>query len=130
MNRWTTVALCVATACVVGGGVFVARGGLDRVVIASADDSVVEVALVDSFAWFDVTPDVIEVERGSSLTIDVINRAEGVHDLEIAGIRTRPLEPGERERLRFGRVDTTTTGRCTIGEHDSTGMTVEIRVTG
>lgn len=128
MRRRAVITSATAAVALGGGGVYVTRGGLDRVITASADGNVVEVSLVDAFAWFDVTPDVVEVEQGSSLTIEVVNRASGPHDLELAGVRTRVLEPGEREQLRIGRIVESITGRCTVGEHDSAGMTVEIRV--
>ena len=65
---------------------------------------------------------------GTELTLDVVNRADGAHDLEVLGSRTRTLPPGESERLDLGLVTESLQGRCTIGDHDAAGMTMEIRV--
>ena len=109
---------------------FVLTGGLDSTTTArlqGAGPQVVSVELVDSYAWYDITPDVIEVPAGTELILAVVNRASGVHDLEIAGKRTRLLEPGESQRLEL-RLAGSVGGRCTVGDHDAAGMTVDIRV--
>ena len=123
-------ALALAT-LTAGGIVFVVNGGLDRTTTArprGSGEQVVTVELVDSFAWFDITPDVIEVAAGTELVLDVINNADGVHDLQIAGQQTRLLEPGQSQRLKLGVITKSLPGRCTVGDHDSAGMTVDIRV--
>ena len=110
---------------------FVVADGLDRTTTmrpAGSGRQVVTVELVDSYAWFDISPDVIEVAPGTELVLDVVNRADGAHDLEVAGLRTRTLQRGESERLELGVVTESLDGRCTIGDHDAAGMTVQIRV--
>ena len=121
------VAAALAAALVV----FVVAGGLDRTTTARPAGSgrrVVTVELIDSYAWFDVSPDVIEVAPGTELVLDVVNQADGAHDLDVAGLRTRTLEPGDSERLELGVVTELFDARCTIGDHDVAGMTLEIRV--
>ena len=132
MNRKVLIGGVVATVSLaVAGIVFVGNGGLDRTTTArppGAGEHVVTVELVDSFAWFDITPDVIEVASGTELVLDVVNRAGGVHDLEIAGQQTRLLEPGESQRMELGVITESLPGHCTVGDHDSAGMTFDIRV--
>ena len=80
--------LAAVAAVVVAAFVFVVSGGLDRTTTArprGAGEQVVTVELIDSYAWFDITPDVIEVAAGTELVLDVVNRAGGVHDLEVGG---------------------------------------------
>jgi hypothetical protein len=111
--------------------VFVVNGGLDQTTTGrprGVGTQVVDVDLFDSYAWFDITPDVIEVAAGTELVLDVVNRAGGVHDLEVAGQRTRLLGPGEAQRLELGVITESLPGRCTVGDHDSAGMTLDIRV--
>jgi hypothetical protein len=131
MQRKVLIASGIVTA-VAGAALvaFVLTGGLDTTTTARPQGTgpqVVTVELVDSYAWYDITPDVIEVAAGTELILDVVNRASGVHDLKIAGKRTRLLEPGESQRLELG-VAESVTGRCTVGDHDAAGMTVDIRV--
>jgi hypothetical protein len=123
--------LAAATVVVVPAFVFVVNGGLDRTTTSrarGAGEQVVTVELVDSYAWFDVTPDLIEVAAGTELVLDVVNRAGGVHDLEVAGQRTRLLEPGQSQQLELGVITESLHGRCTVGDHDSAGMTLDVRV--
>jgi nitrite reductase (NO-forming) len=123
--------LAAVAAVVVAAFVFVVSGGLDRTTTArprGAEEQVVTVELVDSYAWFDITPDVIEVAADTELVLDVVNRAGGMHDLEVAGQRTRLLEPGESQRLELGVITESLHGRCTVSDHDSAGMTLDIRV--
>ena len=121
----------VATALGAALVVFVVAGGLDRTTtarLAGSGRQVVTVELIDSYAWFDISPDVIEVAPGTELVLDVVNQADGAHDLDVAGLRTRTLGPGESERLDLGAVTESFHARCTIGDHDAAGMTLEIRV--
>jgi nitrite reductase (NO-forming) len=121
----------VAAALVAALVVSMVAGGLDRTTTARPAGSgrqVVTVELIDSYAWFDISPDVIEVASGTELVLDVVNRADGAHDLEVAGLRTRTLQSGESERLDLGVVTESIDARCTIGDHDAAGMTFEIRV--
>jgi nitrite reductase (NO-forming) len=111
--------------------VFVFAGGFDRTTTARPAGSgrqVVTVELIDSYAWFDISPDVIEVAPATELVLDVVNQADGAHDLDVAGVRTRTLQSGESERLDLGVVTESFDARCTIGDHDAAGMTLEIRV--
>lgn len=115
-----------------GVAAFVAGGGLDEtttVRVAGDGVQVVRVALVDRSVGFDVTPDVVEVEAGTHVVLEVVNEAGGDHDLMFdEGLRTDVLAPGERQRLDLGRVIDDPTGRCTIGDHDLAGMTLDLRL--
>lgn len=72
----------------------------------------------------------IEVEGGTHLVLEVVNEGAGPHDLALpGGLRTEVLAAGESQRLEVGPVTDDRTGRCTIGDHDVAGMTVELRVT-
>ena len=58
---------------------------------------------VDAVVGFDVTPDVLEVARGTHVVLDVVNEGDEDHDLAVAGgAKTRTLGPGESERLDLG----------------------------
>ena len=121
----------VTIALVVASALFVVADGLDPTTTvrpAGSGRQVVTVDLVDSYAWLDISPDVIEVAPGTELVLNVVNRADGAHDLEVAGRRTRTLLRGESEQLNLGVVTESLDGRCTIGDHDTAGMTVQIRV--
>ena len=70
----------VATALGAALVVFVVAGGLDRTTtarLAGSGRQVVTVELIDSYAWFDISPDVIEVAPGTELVLDVVNQADG-----------------------------------------------------
>jgi nitrite reductase (NO-forming) len=90
---------------------------------------VVRVALVDAAVGFDVTPDVLEVARGTHVVLNVINEGDEQHDLAVdGGSQTRTLAPGQSERLDLGRVVGDWAGWCTLPGHKAGGMTLDIRV--
>jgi nitrite reductase (NO-forming) len=132
MKQKVAIGCAVAVAAaVIAAVIFVINGGLDPTTTArpqGVGTHVVPVELVDTYAWFDITPDLIEVVAGTELTLDVVNSADGVHDLEIAGQRTRLLEPGESQRLELGVITESLHARCTVGDHDSAGMTLNVHV--
>jgi uncharacterized cupredoxin-like copper-binding protein len=113
-------------------GVFAAFGGIDPVSrerAAGEGTQVVEVRLVDQALGFDIQPDVVEIEKGTHVVLDVVNDAEGAHDLTIdSGRRTKTLEPGESERLDLGTVDAEHDAWCGIGNHKIGGMTLDLRL--
>jgi len=85
--------------------------------------------LLPEARWWPLSPDVIEMAPGTELALDVVNSADGAHDLQVAGpLRARPLQPGECERFELGVVTEPLHGRCTIGDHGTAGMTLQIRV--
>jgi hypothetical protein len=130
-HRLLTALGTVTVLGLVGVAGFVLSGGLDETTTARVSGDgvqVVRVALVDRTLGFDVTPDVIEVDRGTHVVVEVANEAGGPHDLAIAGgPRSAVLDPGQSERLDLGRVTSDHSGRCTIGDHDIAGMTLAIR---
>lgn len=133
-HRIVTALGVVAGLGLAGGAAFVVAGGLDgttTVRVAGDGEQVVRVALVDRSVGFDVAPDVVEVEAGTHVVLEVVNEAGGRHDLALdGGPRTEPLAPGESQRLDLGRVTGDVAGRCTIGDHDLAGMTFDVRLAG
>src|ERR687898_1357102 len=110
--RWRLLALAGAIGLVVlavfGGGAFALSGGFDKTTserVSGTETQVVRVALVDAVVGFDVTPDVLEVARGTHVVLDVVNEGDEDHDLAVeGGAKTRTLGPGESERLDLGTV--------------------------
>jgi plastocyanin len=139
MRTWIRrhrLAAALATAAAVGvAGVtaYALAGGFDETttVRVSGDGvQVVRVALVDRAVGYDVSPDVVEVEPGTHVVLEVVNETGAPHDLAVAdGPRTAVLGPGGRERLDLGQVTAGASGRCTIGDHDIGGMTLDLAVT-
>jgi nitrite reductase (NO-forming) len=131
-------AILIATAALLVVGLAAAiavalAGGFDRTTIervAGGGTKTIPVALVDATVGFDVTPDVIVVDPGTHLILDVRNDGDGVHDLAIDGgsSRTRMLEPGESQRLDLGTITKTAKAWCTLPDHKLAGMTLELRV--
>jgi hypothetical protein len=130
-HRVATAAGAVAALGLVGLIGFALAGGFDETTTARVSGDgvrVVRVALVDRAVGFDITPDVVEVEAGTHVVIEVANEADGRHDLAVVdGPRTAVLARGETERLDLGRVTADRSARCTIGDHDIAGMTLDIR---
>jgi nitrite reductase (NO-forming) len=141
MRRWirrhrlaaalaTAAALGAAALGVAGVTAFALAGGFDETTTVRVSDDgvrVVRVALVDRAVGYDVSPDVVEVEPGTRVVLEVVNEAGAPHDLAVGdGPRTAVLDPGGRERLDLGEVTDGMSGRCTIGDHDIGGMTLDL----
>jgi len=130
-HRVATAAGAVTALALAGVIAVVLAGGLDeRATVRVSGDGirVVRVALVDRAVGFDVTPDVVEVDAGTHVVVEVVNAAGGPHDLAVdGGPRTARLAPGQTERLDLGRVRAGHSARCTIGDHDIAGMTLAVR---
>ena len=89
----------------------------------------VRVALVDALVGFDVTPDVLEVDRGTRVVLNVVNEGGEDHDLAVdGGPRTRMLAPGQSQRLDLGTVTGNRPAWCTLPDHKVAGMTLDIEV--
>jgi nitrite reductase (NO-forming) len=131
-HRVATAAGALTAIGLVGVIGFALAGGLDETTTSRVSGDgvrVVRVALVDRAVGFDITPDVVEVEAGTHVVLEVANEADGRHDLVVdGGPRTAVLAAGDTERLDLGRVSADHSARCTIGDHDIAGMTVAIRV--
>lgn len=133
-RRPVLIAAAVAgAAALVGFGVFVLLGGLDRTVterVHGGGTRVVRVALVDAVVGFDVTPDELVVDPGTRLVLDVVNEGDEAHDLAVrGGARTRKLQPGESQRLDVGVVARGLPELyCTLPGHRLAGMTLDIEV--
>jgi hypothetical protein len=130
--------IAVAASLVVALGAltaFALAGGFDKTTIervSGGGTKVVRVALVDAAVGFDVTPDVVAVDPGTKLILDVVNEGDGIHDLAVEGgsSRTRMLDPGESQRLDLGRVAADTRALCTLSGHELAGMSIDIEVDG
>lgn len=130
--------IATATVLAVGLGVIVAvglAGGFHKATterVSGGGTKVVRVALVDATLGFAVTPDVISVDSGTHLILDVVNHGGAVHDLAVDGgsSRTRMLNPGESQRLDLGMVTHDVHTWCTLPDHKLAGMTLDIRVAG
>lgn len=134
-RRYAVVGGAVIVGLVGGGiGVYALFGGFDdisRARVGGGGERVVEIRLVDQGLGFDVRPDILEIEAGTAVVLDVVNAADGEHDLMVdGGRRTRVLAPGESERLDLGVVTDALDAWCTIGDHDVAGMTLDLRVIG
>jgi nitrite reductase (NO-forming) len=123
--------LLIATAVVIvvalgGLAAFALAGGFDKTTtqrVTGGGTKVVRVALVDATVGFDVTPDVVVVDPGTHLVLDVVNDGDDVHDLAVDGgsSRTRMLDPGESQRLDLGRVGADIRALCTLPGTSSPG---------
>jgi nitrite reductase (NO-forming) len=130
--RWRLVVIAgVIGLAVLGMGGFALAGGFDRTVserVSGTETQVVRVALVDAVVGFDVTPDVLEVDRGTHVVLEVVNEGDEPHDLAVdGGQRTRLLDPGESQRLDLSRVAGDSAALCTLPGHKAAGMTLEIQ---
>jgi nitrite reductase (NO-forming) len=107
---------------------FVASYGLDTNTTArvpAGGTKVVAVVLTD----FDVTPGTLEVTPGTHLLLEVANRGGQVHDLAVAGgPRTRLLARGDSQRLDLGVATEGLQSWCTVDDHKSLGMVLDVRV--
>ena len=132
-HRLVTALACAIVLVLAATATYVFAGGLDdttTVRVAGAGPQLVRVALVERAVGFDVTPDVLEVESGTHVILEVVNEGAGEHDLHFdEHRRTDLLDPGESQRLDLGRVTDDPTGRCTIGDHDIAGMNIDVRLT-
>jgi nitrite reductase (NO-forming) len=130
--------LLIATAVVLvvalgGLAAFALAGGFDKTTtqrLTGGGTKVVRVALVDATVGFDVTPDVVVVDPGTHLILDVVNDGDEVHDLAVDGgsSRTRMLDPGESQRLDLGRVSADIRALCTLPGHELAGMSLAVQV--
>jgi nitrite reductase (NO-forming) len=124
-----TIALAVVL--VATGGFFALYDTTSSERVAGGGTKVVAVALVDARVGFDVTPDVVVVDPGTRLVLEVVNNAGEVHDLAVrGGPHTRMLSPGQSQRLDLGLVTSRQAAWCTIPDHKTAGMTLELRVAG
>jgi nitrite reductase (NO-forming) len=99
-------------------------------VVHGGGTHVVQVALTDSTLGFDVTPDVVTIDSGTHLVLDVVNRADEPHDLAVSGgdVRTPILRPGASARLDLGTPARDVDAWCTISEHKLFGMSITVHV--
>ncbi len=107
--------------------------GFDHVTtkhVVGSGPRIVRVDLVDTDFGFDATPDVITVEPGTHLVLNVVNDGHEKHDLASLGgpLRTAMLDPGESQRLDLGTVTKDIKAWCTLPGHKFLGMMLEIRV--
>jgi nitrite reductase (NO-forming) len=131
-SRWRPLVIAgLIGLAVLGVGGFAFLGGFDRTVskrVSGIQTQVVRVALVDAVVGFDVTPDVLKVDRGTHVVLNVVNESDEPHDLAVdGGAQTRLLDPGESQRLDLGSVAGDSAALCTVPGHRVAGMTLEIQ---
>ena len=134
--RWrllvTAGAIGLVVLAVLGVGAFALSGGFDKTTserVSGRGTQVVRVALVDTVIGFDVTPDVLEVVRGTHVVLNVVNEGDEDHDLAVdGGAKTRTLSPGQSERLDLGTVTDDRAFLCTLPGHKLAGMTLDLRI--
>lgn len=134
--RWrrlaTAGAIGLVALAVLAVGAFALSGGFDKTTseqVSGPGTQVVRVALVDAVVGFDVTPDLLEVVRGTHVVLEVVNEGDEDHDLAVeGGAKTRTLGPGESEHLDLGTVTDDLDFLCTLPGHKLAGMTLDLRV--
>jgi nitrite reductase (NO-forming) len=134
--RWRLLAIAgvigLLVLAVLGVGAFALSGGFDKKTskrVSGTGTQVVRVALVDAVVGFDVTPDVLEVARGTHVVLEVVNDGNENHDLAVdSGAKTRTLSPGQSQRLDLGTVAGDWAAWCTLPGHKLAGMTLDIQV--
>jgi nitrite reductase (NO-forming) len=134
--RWRFLATTGVTGllvlAVLGVGAFALSGGFDKTTserVSGTGKQVVRIALVDAVIGFDVTPDVLEVARGTHVVLKVVNEGDEDHDLAVdGGAKTRTLGPGKSQRLDLGTVVGDWAAFCTLPGHKLAGMTLDIQV--
>ena len=134
--RWrllaTAGAIGVVVLAVLGMGAFALSGGFDKTTserVSGPGTQVVRVALVDAVIGFDVTPDVLEVVRGTHVVLNIVNEGDEGHDLAVdGGAKTRTLSHGESQRLDLGTVTDDLDFWCTLPGHKAAGMILDIHV--
>lgn len=135
-RRSLFVAISIGLAVVVAVAVVIAvalDGGFDKTTAkrtSGRGTKIVRIALVDATIGFDVTPDVVTVDPGTHLILDVVNQGHAAHNLAVNGgsSRTRMLNPGESQRLDVGIATQDIRMWCTLPEHKLAGMALEIRI--
>jgi nitrite reductase (NO-forming) len=77
-----------------------------------------------------VKPDRVEVPAGTDLIVEVTNKGDQVHTLNLQGeTGTDRLQPGDSQTADFGVIDADTQAWCTIPGHKEAGMVLTIAVT-
>jgi nitrite reductase (NO-forming) len=77
-----------------------------------------------------VKPDRVEVPAGTDLIVEVTNKGDQVHTLNLQGeTGTDRLQPGDSQTADFGVIDADTQAWCTIPGHKEAGMLLDIVVT-
>lgn len=77
-----------------------------------------------------VKPDRVDVPFGTHLIVEVTNRGDQEHDLNLNGeTGTDRLPPGESQTADFGVIDADAQAWCTVPGHKDAGMVLTIAVT-
>ncbi|MDR7329102.1 multicopper oxidase domain-containing protein [Corynebacterium guangdongense] len=74
-------------------------------------------------------PNSVEIPAGSTLVLEITNNDSQNHDLQINGVNTGLIAPGETVTQDFGAVTESVTGWCTVAGHKAMGMTFDVTVT-
>jgi nitrite reductase (NO-forming) len=77
-----------------------------------------------------VKPDRVEVPAGTHLMVEVTNKGDLVHTLNLqGGTGTDRLQPGDAQTVDFGVIDADMQAWCTVPGHKEAGMLLDIVVT-
>lgn len=74
------------------------------------------------------TPDVIEVEAGEEVGLEIINNNSVSHDLKVGDRMSGNIAPGQSVLFAAGSFTEDTEGWCTVAGHKRQGMTFQIKV--
>ena len=75
-------------------------------------------------------PDSVEIPAGSTLVLEITNNDSQNHDLQINGVNTGLIAPGETVTQDFGTFTESVEGWCTVAGHKAMGMTFDVTVGG
>lgn len=109
--------------------VVVLRGGGNSTGAATAvaGDKTIDVTLAD----LSISPNKIDVAKGTHLFANVTNKGAIQHDFKLDGTKgTDLLSPGQTQKVDLGTIDKTTQAWCTVPGHKQAGMVMDINVTG
>lgn len=123
--------VALVTAVLVGIAVDPAAAGLPltgRSASGQASGKVVRVAVTMRDMRF--VPNRIEASAGDRVIVDLTNADVMPHDLQLAGVRTDLVKPGESATLEAGVVTASQQGWCTVVGHRQMGMTLDLVVNG
>lgn len=95
--------------------------------VAATGETEFDISLID----LDVTPGVIDVPAGKSITLHVTNHGNMGHDLKVGGTTgTAILAPGESETITIGPFSSDAQAWCTVPGHKAAGMVLDVKVIG
>ncbi len=102
-----------------------ASGGTDAVV--AEGDTVTREISIEGMLF---VPNSVEIPAGTTLVLEITNNDSQNHDLQINGVNTGLIRPGETVTQDFGAFTESAEGWCTVAGHRAMGMTFDVVVGG